>query len=122
MQMKKANYVVEVSKSSNAYYTEYQIYLPRMHTEIRMEFNDWLHFFDMTFHKVNANSAFDFVLSNTFTGINGYLTLYQSITAIIETSKPHALHVYAKGITESWLLTLIQRYQPQYGDKVVRKH
>lgn len=114
--MKKADFVVESAGTDG---DAYRLHLPRLHKEVRMSFNDWLHFLATTFHKFH-DTAFDFAFFHCFTGLDGYLMLYQSITAVIETSDPHALHIYAPNMNQSWILALLEKYQPQYGDKSIR--
>ena len=111
MQMKKAKFMVE---SCGTVGNAYRLKLPRTGKEVRMTFNDWLNFFNKTFGKTE-----DFALYHFFTGIDGYLMLYQGIGGIIETSKPHALHIYADNIEQAWMLRLLEKYRPQYGEKAI---
>lgn len=106
--MKKATYIIEKSKSGNAY----QLVLKRCKLKFTMSFNDWLNFLDILLAKTKAS---DFDLWRLFTGMHAFLVLFER-GFVVETSDPHVLHVYAKAVYEDAVKRCLERYQPKYNE------
>lgn len=109
MKMKKARFEIKPNESGDAYRLQFN---PNSPEAYEMTFNDWLAFLDKILHKKKHCDDFD--LYRLFTGFAGYLMQYEN-GFVIETSEPHALHIFAPSVPLAIWRSYLERYITQYG-------